>query len=154
MEEYKITYYNNGNKKYEEWYKDGLYHREDGPARISYFDNGSKEYEHWYKDGKRHREDGPARISYNPDGNKNYEYWYKDGEYHREDGPSFIGYNPDGSKYYVEWCLHDQGYTKSAYNDIIELSKTIITRDAAIMNIKHPSEYIKRKCQEILNGRV
>jgi hypothetical protein len=91
------------------------------------------------------------KVEYYDNGNKSYEHWYKDGKLHREDGPAFISYLHDGSKYYEEWCLHDQGYTKSAYNDIIELSKTIITRDAAIMNIKHPYKFIRLRCQEVLN---
>jgi hypothetical protein len=126
MEEHKITYFNNGTKEYEKWHKDGEYHREDGPALIRYYDNGNKDYESWYKDGKSHREDGPAYIRYHIDGSKRYESWY----------------------------LHDQGYTKSAYNDIIEFGKSIVTRDAAIMNIRNSSKFIRMRCLEILNGRV
>ena len=48
------------NGRYEEesgvfWYKDGVLHREDGPA-IEYRNGTTK----WYLNGKRHREDGPA----------------------------------------------------------------------------------------------
>jgi hypothetical protein len=39
------------------YYKDGLFHREDGPA-IEHA-NGHKA---WYINGMRHREDGPAII--------------------------------------------------------------------------------------------
>ena len=39
------------------WYKNGKYHREDGPA-FEYSD-GKKI---WHKDGMCHREDGPAVI--------------------------------------------------------------------------------------------
>lgn len=38
-----------------EWWRDGMRHRDDGPA-IEYA-NGPKE---WWRDGKRHPEDGPA----------------------------------------------------------------------------------------------
>lgn len=38
------------------WYKDGKYHREDGPA-IRHKNNAL-----WYVDGKRHRLDGPAVV--------------------------------------------------------------------------------------------
>src|ERR1700677_2010702 len=51
-----------------EWYLNGKWHREDGPA-IEYT-NGDKE---WYLNGKWHREDGPA-IEY-ADGTKK---WYLD----------------------------------------------------------------------------
>jgi hypothetical protein len=37
------------------WYKDGKFHREDGPA-VEYID-GTK---YWFINGQYHREDGPA----------------------------------------------------------------------------------------------
>lgn len=60
----------------ERWFKDGLLHREDGPAVIK--KNG---YKAWYKDGLRHREDGPAMI--NLDGS-NY-YYMNDKELKEKD---------------------------------------------------------------------
>ena len=48
------------------WYKDGKFHREDGPAYIK--PDGSQ---YWFANGKRHREDGPAIIY--PDGTQE---WY------------------------------------------------------------------------------
>lgn len=39
------------------YYKDGVLHRDDGPAIV-----GRDGYEAWFKDGKSHREDGPAII--------------------------------------------------------------------------------------------
>ncbi|WP_038456961.1 hypothetical protein [Paraburkholderia xenovorans] len=39
----------------ERWFRDGLLHRDDGPAKI--FPDGSK---CWYSHGKPHREDGAA----------------------------------------------------------------------------------------------
>ena len=59
------------------WFKEGKYHREDGPA-IEYA-NGDKE---WYKEGKLHREEGPACEYY--DGTK--KYWLKDVYYSSEKG--------------------------------------------------------------------
>ena len=61
------------------WYRDGIRHREDGPAVI--YPDGTQ---YWYRDGKRHREDGPAVI--HPDGRQ---LWYKNGIRHREDGPAY-----------------------------------------------------------------
>ena len=49
------------------WFKEGEFHRLDGPA-VEYA-NGSK---YWDKEGELHREDGPA-IEYD-DGHK---FWYK-----------------------------------------------------------------------------
>ncbi len=81
----------------EKWYKEGKYHREDGPA-IEWID-GSK---FWYKNDKLHREDGPAREF--PNGKK---CWYKEGERHREDGPAIEW--ADGDK---AWYLEDIEYKK------------------------------------------
>ena len=53
------------------YYKDGLIHREDGPALLY---KGNKE---WYINGYLHREDGPA-IIYNS--GKTY-FYYKGNEY-------------------------------------------------------------------------
>ena len=63
------------------WYKDGLLHREDGPAIERA--NGDKS---WYLNDLLHREDGPAVIGAN-----GLQYWYFNGELHREDGPAWIG---------------------------------------------------------------
>ena len=51
------------------WFKEGYFHREDGPAieRI----NGDKE---WWKDGQCHRLNGPAVEKSNGE-----KYWYFDG---------------------------------------------------------------------------
>ena len=83
-----ITMSVDGNKY---WYRNGEYHREDGPA-IEWA-NGDKS---WYRNGKLHHEDGPA-AEYS-DGTKE---WYRNGEYHREDGPAIEWSN--GTK---EWYLN------------------------------------------------
>lgn len=75
---------------YVAYYKEGHFHRLDGPA-IEYY-NGSWE---WYKEGKLHREDGPARKDTN--GTLS---WYREGEFHRADGPAIIF--PNGKeKFYL-----------------------------------------------------
>jgi len=58
-----------------EWWLNGKYHREDGPA----FENKDG-YKGWYLNGDRHREDGPAIE--NEDGSK--EWWLNDEEVHPE----------------------------------------------------------------------
>ena len=90
------------------WYKDGLFHREDGPA-LEWAD-GSKE---WYLDGQRHRLDGPA-IEYLGV----YKAWYKNGQFHREDGPAYESAN--GGK---EWCLNGVLYTEEEFNQWLEKKK-------------------------------
>jgi hypothetical protein len=60
------------------YYKNGKYHREDGPA--CEWSNGDKE---WYFNGYLHRVDGPA-IELN-NGTK---LWHLNNKLHREDGPT------------------------------------------------------------------
>ena len=83
------------------WYKNGVLHREDGPAIIWY--DGDQ---WWYKDGKLHREDGPAVIR--PSG---FMCWYKDDILHRDDGPAVI--HPDGGQ---EWYKEDKLYEPTAHD--------------------------------------
>ena len=66
MIEYKVQVFDDRT----EWFLNGKYHREDGPA-LEYA-NGDK---YWYKNGKFHREDGPA-CEY-ASGSK---YWYLEGK--------------------------------------------------------------------------
>jgi len=62
MQEYQVRVYDNGTV---EWFQNGLYHRDGGPARE--FSNGLNE---WFQKGLLHREDGPAIIQM--DGTKCY----------------------------------------------------------------------------------
>lgn len=61
-----------------EWYRDGLRHRENGPARVS------REAQHWYQHGKLHRLDGPAIIK------DTEEQWFLHEHRHRLDGPAIV----------------------------------------------------------------
>jgi hypothetical protein len=97
MIEYTVKVYESGDK---EWYLNGKFHREDGPA-IEYI-TGSKL---WYLNGKLHREDGPA-IEYIT-GSKS---WYLNGKLHREDGPACE--YPSGEK---AWYLNGKQLTKSEH---------------------------------------
>jgi len=74
------------------YYKDGLLHREDGPA--AEHPNGDK---YWYIHGKYHREDGPA-IEYA----NCIKYWYVNSQLHREDGPAIEFKNNK------EWWFRDK----------------------------------------------
>ena len=56
--------------------KNGVLHREDGPAYIS------RDYCFWYKEGKIHREDGYAVIS---EKHNEYHYYLDDMHYSKED---------------------------------------------------------------------
>jgi len=91
----------NGDKA---WYKDGLAHREDGPAFITY--NGC---EYWYQNGKLHRENDPAIITF-----EGIKQWWNNGARHREDGPA-VEY-ADGTKV---WYLNNIKYTEQEFKEII-----------------------------------
>jgi hypothetical protein len=67
---------------YQEWYKNGLLHREDGPALISRYTK------RWYINGRLHREDGPA--VYHP--HEEYEEWHTNGQLIKviHDGETFV----------------------------------------------------------------
>ena len=68
---YEVRVYKNGTKF---WFKNGEYHREDGPA-IEY-DDGNKV---WFLNGKCHRIDGPACEYSNGD-----KSWYLNGKQYIE----------------------------------------------------------------------
>tara|TARA_R110002020_G_scaffold331803_1_gene547272 strand:+ start:152 stop:475 length:324 start_codon:yes stop_codon:yes gene_type:complete len=72
MIKYEVKVYPNGHK---EWFLNGNFHREDGPA-VEY-PHGTKI---WYLNDKLHREDGPAVESAN--GNKE---WFLNGKPMSED---------------------------------------------------------------------
>lgn len=118
-----------------EWFKNGLIHRECGPASMKDYSNGDYEYfwaycgaNHNEKgpaiirkynnkcrvayliDGLYHREDGPADITAE-DGKLVTMTYYKKGLLHRVDGPAEIYFYNDGSKYYnyyVDNKLHNE----------------------------------------------
>ncbi len=104
---YTIREYSNGNK---EWYLNGKYHREDGPAIEN--SDGNKL---WYLNGKLHRENGPAIECSN--GNK---HWFLNGMLHRENGPAI-----ECSNEYREWYLNGKKIFyfeyKTLYEDWIEI---------------------------------
>ena len=91
-----------GNKR---WYKEGEFHRTDGPAIECV--NGDK---FWYKEGNLHREGGPA-IEYT-DGRKD---WCKEGKLHRTDGPAIEYINGTKAYYYLDKkinCNSNEEYFK------------------------------------------
>jgi len=71
-----------GNKA---WFKNGLLHRDEGPAMILYTYRGGVADEGWFQNGKYHREDGPAWISYYDDFECSRYYYLNDKEYTRKE---------------------------------------------------------------------
>ena len=84
----------------EEWWLNGLRHREDGPAIES--KNGGEE---WWLNGKRHREDGPAIR------NISKSSWFCEGLRHREDGPPAVELRNGSCK----WWLLGNELTQEEY---------------------------------------
>lgn len=85
------------------YFKNGLFHREDGPAVKN--SDGSEE---WHVDGEPHRLDGPA-VTWS-DGTKE---WYVKGQLHRFDGPAIEF--PSGTKVWYVFgvnCTEDGYYQK------------------------------------------
>ena len=85
----------------EEWHRNDVRHREDGPAYVERRPDGTV-IEWWCRNDKRHREDGPAWVERYPDGTV-LEEWYRDGVLHRVDGPAYVERRPDGTVS-EEWC--------------------------------------------------
>ena len=116
-EEYNVRIYPDGT---EEWRKNGMLHRKNGPAITGLFVECYCKYGkfhrekypaviwkdgllEWYLDDKRHREDGRPAVIWS-DGTK--EYWVN-GLRHRVDGPA-IEY-ASGEKY---WFLNGKEVSK------------------------------------------
>ena len=111
VKEYK-KYYDNGKVRYIYYmnkYMQG--HNLYGPAFIEFYENGNKKHEEYYINGKLHRKDGPARIGYYENGNKTCEGYYINGKLHRKDGPAYISYYEDGNKRQAEYYINDNEYT-------------------------------------------
>mgnify|MGYP001488453139 CR=1 FL=1 len=62
----------------EEWHKDGVLHREGGPAYVERRRDGTAVIEWWYRNNKLHREGGPAWVRRSPDGTVESEAWWLD----------------------------------------------------------------------------
>ena len=99
--------------KDKEWYKNGVFHRDDGPAVE--WANGYKE---WFINGKLHREDGPALIF--PHGD---EYWYKEGKQHRIDGPAMVRGDKTGHYWIIDSHIYYPHVLKRFFESCVYLGK-------------------------------
>lgn len=90
------------------WYKDGLQHRDDGPAIES--NDGSLE---WRFNNMTHRINGPAYID--SEGNK---WWCQNGESHRVGGPAYEGV--DGTK---QWYVDGDQVSKEQHALLVDTMK-------------------------------
>lgn len=98
-----------------EWYKNGLRHRDNGPAVIS------TTQESYYKYGSRHRDDNlPATTNYtllkNGDKKIESEEYFVEGLRHRDDGPA-IQWSSGSYQYYKHGRLHNENGPACHYID-------------------------------------
>jgi hypothetical protein len=104
----------------------------------------------WYKHGVEHREGGPACIENNRHGFRTLELWKRNGLRHRLDGPACI------TDVCEQFYIYGYAILKKKYesmSDVIKYMSLIDNRDGAIMNIRHPSRFMRLRCQEILDGK-
>jgi len=104
---------------HEEWYINGILHRNDGAA-MTHLDDNQPTQQRWYKNGIIHRTDGPAIIeTHGPryGGEKAAEKWYNNGICHRINGPAIIYYN----KYNTATLWFNYG-RKISYKNLIRRS--------------------------------
>ena len=76
------------------WYKEGDYHREDGPA-VEFLSG----YKEWYINGFRHREDGPA-IEFS---NGKKEWWVEGKEFKQINLKDYVVLDSYQGKYNLVW---------------------------------------------------
>lgn len=74
----------NGTDKIIRWYKEGVLHRENGPAI-----EAGVGFEAWYVNGKLHREDGPA-VKQSSGGKGEWEWYLYGVRYSEEEFYSYI----------------------------------------------------------------
>ena len=92
-----ILYYDNGNIKYEYYYLNNEWHREDGPAKMWYNESGQIGAKEYWINNQLHKEDGPAMIDYYEDSKVYISCYYLNYKLHRIDGPAKVCYNKDSS---------------------------------------------------------
>lgn len=120
------------------WYRNGLLHREDGPAFIcndgkeSWYRHGrlhreggepaviSNEEKGWWLFGKRHRTNGPAYTLANKNGYIK-QIWYWQDKIHRVDGPALIIADVSlAGRRLNEWWIHGIPYNFNEFLQKIE----------------------------------
>ncbi|MFL9610951.1 hypothetical protein ACKF11_12770 [Methylobacillus sp. Pita2] len=93
------------------WYKNGLMHRDNGPA-VELVTTGGDIRKSWYRNGLRHRTDGPAHQVTREDGVE-FEMYYQNDVLHRTDGPAMTIMDAAGNtisaEYRVQGLLHREG---------------------------------------------
>ncbi len=88
----------------------GLSHRINGPS-IRRWENKQLKHEMYFIKGLIHREDGSAFKAWNDNGILIAECYYVSGQYHREDGPSQLKWNDNGVLINETWNWNGPPHT-------------------------------------------
>lgn len=59
-------------------------HNIDAPAIITYYESGNLKREEYYRNGLRHNASAPAVVEYNEDGSVIIQYYYLHGKYYND----------------------------------------------------------------------
>jgi hypothetical protein len=130
-----IKYYDNGQKKSEEWFLDWKRHREDGPAYQIWSENGQKRIEEWFLNNRLHRENGPSYQVWYDNGQKKSEIWSLNNKYHREDGPVYQYWSENGQKKSEYWSLNDKEYSRKKWiNKLKEIGSPHYDEQRMLLN--------------------
>lgn len=126
----------NGNVDREEWWKNGLLHREDGPAIVTNYQSGAFGYCHkWFREGRLHRERGPAIIDVGEQGYPLRQEWHQNGLPHRIGGPAIVRTDEEtGINQEEIWCFEG-----ALHNDD---GPALIHRDEAFGRAMHQSHWV------------
>lgn len=104
----------------EEYYVEGLRHRDDAPAFIIRSD--SEEERHWYKDGKFHRKGGPAiEVECLLNGILTQDVWLQEGKIHRVGAPARVCRDDaDGLEHSIEYFENGERHRTDGGPALIE----------------------------------
>lgn len=97
--------YKDGKIVYEEWAKNGIQGREDGPSLYKVDVKDGEVEKEWRKNGVLHNENGPAILIKTITGKVVDEQWYINGKMTRDNGPAHTRdqLNPDGTAWRISW---------------------------------------------------
>lgn len=128
-----VEYYDNGNKKLEQWHNASRDERqyEDLPILIEYFENGNKKAEEWSDNNIEDElcvNDNPTRIEYFENGNKKLEQWSIECDKHRIDGPALIEYYENGCVMREEWYVRGECHRKGRLPARIEYNQNGVVK--------------------------
>lgn len=126
-----------GNCIKEVWKKDGILHRVGNPAiTIKVAATRKIVDEQYYFNGVSHRDDGPSTTEWLANGVVRRQAWEVHGSRHREEGPAFIMRHPEtGEVTFEYWSLNDKTHRIGKAASVTTDEETgIITEESWIQN--------------------